>query len=60
MEIAVRTTAPMASDGLLYSDNLELGLQQVCIRVSTGKDLVPHVILLAEQRGKTLQLGACG
>ena len=60
MQLAVRTTPPMASDDLLYSDNLELGLQQVGIRTSTGNDLVPHVILLAEQRGKTLQLGACG
>jgi hypothetical protein len=44
----------------LHSDNIELGLQQVCIWVSTGNDLIPHVILLAEQGGKTLQLGACG
>ena len=60
MDLAVRTTAAMASDDLLYPDNLKLGRQQVCIRESTSNVLVPHVILLAEQRGKTLQLGTCG
>ena len=32
MDLAVRTTAAMASDDLLYPDNLKLGRQQVCIR----------------------------
>ncbi len=60
VELAVRTTAPMASDDLLHSDNLQLGPQQVCVRESTSNYFVPRVVLLAEQRGKTLQLGACG
>ncbi len=48
----------MASDDLLHSDNLNLGLQQARASVSASNNLVPDVVLLAEQRGKALQLGA--
>ena len=60
VELTVRTSAQMPSKYPLHSDNIELGLQQVCIWVSTGNDLIPHVTLLAEQHGKTLLLGAYG